>query len=45
MTKLVSLRRESGDSPDGSDDLAALYATFTEGLDEYDPAAARELLG
>ena len=45
MTKLVHLHRLSGNSPDGSDQLAALYATFTEGFDEHDLVVARELLG
>jgi len=45
MTRLVGLRREMGRSPDGSDELASLYATFTEGLDEHDLVVAREVLG
>lgn len=44
LTRLVGLRRERGESPDGSDGLANLYTTFTEGLDEYDVVAAREML-
>jgi hypothetical protein len=44
-TRLVGLRRELGHSPDGSDDLAALCATFPEGLNEHDLVAARETLG
>jgi tetratricopeptide (TPR) repeat protein len=44
LTRLVDLRREMGRSPDGSDELANLYSTFTEGLEERDLAAARELL-
>ena len=44
-TRLVGLRRELGRSPDGSEELAALYATFTEGLDEHDLVMAREVLG
>jgi predicted ATPase/class 3 adenylate cyclase len=44
LTRLVGLRRERGKSPDGSDGLANLYTTFTEGLDEYDVVAAREML-
>jgi tetratricopeptide (TPR) repeat protein len=42
---LVSLRREMGHSPDGSDQLAALYATFTEGFDEHHLVTAKEMLG
>ena len=44
LTRLVALRREIGELPDSSDELANLYTTFTEGLDEYDLMAARELL-
>lgn len=44
LTRLVGLRREMGRSPDGSDELASLYATFTEGLDERDLIMAREML-
>jgi predicted ATPase/class 3 adenylate cyclase len=44
LTRLVDLRREMGKSPDGSDELASLYSTFTEGLEERDLVAARELL-
>jgi hypothetical protein len=44
-TRLVGLRRELGRSPDGSEELAALYATFTEGLDEHDLVMATEVLG
>ena len=40
LTRLVGLRRETGTTPDGSNELANLYATFTEGLDEYDLVAA-----
>jgi predicted ATPase len=45
LTRLVGLRREMGRSPDGSDDLASLYATFTEGFDEHDLLMARKVLG
>jgi hypothetical protein len=45
LSRLVGLRRELGESPDGSDELAALYATFTEGFDESDLVAARDTLG
>ena len=36
LARLVALRREMGRSPDRSDELASLYATFTEGFDEPD---------
>lgn len=45
LTRLVGLRRQTGRSPDGSERLAEVYATFTEGLDEIQLVAARELLG
>jgi predicted ATPase/class 3 adenylate cyclase len=45
LTRLVNLRREMGSTPDGSDELAALYETFTEGFDEHALVAAREMLG
>lgn len=45
LTRLVRLRRELGRSPDGSDELAALYATFTEGFEEHDLVMARQVLG
>ncbi|MGH8873481.1 MAG: adenylate/guanylate cyclase domain-containing protein [Acidimicrobiia bacterium] len=44
LTRLVGLRREMGCTPDGSDELASLYATFTEGLDEHSLVMAREVL-
>ena len=44
LTRLVELRRETGQTPDGTDELATLYATFTEGLEEHDLVAAREAL-
>ncbi|HSL26089.1 MAG TPA: hypothetical protein VLA54_07370, partial [Acidimicrobiia bacterium] len=43
-TRLVGLRRAMGHSPDGSEELAALHGTFTEGFDEADLVRARELL-
>jgi hypothetical protein len=43
-TRLVRLRRAAGRSPDARDELAAAYATFTEGFEEADLVAARELL-
>ncbi len=45
LTRLVGLRREVGQSPDGAEELAALYATFTEGFDEHDLVMARQVLG
>ena len=36
LTRLVGLHRETGKSPDGSEELESLYATFTEGLEEQD---------
>ncbi len=45
LTRLVGVRREMGRSPDGSEELESLYATFTEGLEEHDLMAAREMLG
>jgi hypothetical protein len=44
-TRLVGLRRTMGRTPDGSDELAELYASFTEGLDEHDLVMAKRLLG
>ena len=44
LTRLVSLRREMGRTPDGSEELQALYSTFTEGLDEHDLVMARQAL-
>jgi tetratricopeptide (TPR) repeat protein len=44
-TGLVSLRRKMGRVADGSDELAALYATFNDGFDEFDLVRAKELLG
>jgi hypothetical protein len=45
LTRLVELRREMGRSPDRSEELAALYATFTEGFGERDLIAAKQVLG
>jgi predicted ATPase/class 3 adenylate cyclase len=45
LTRLVGLRREMGHSPDGSDELASLYDSFTEGFDEHDLIMARQVLG
>jgi predicted ATPase/class 3 adenylate cyclase len=44
LNRLVSLRRELGQTPDGSEDLAVVHATFTEGFDEPALVLARELL-
>ena len=44
LTRLVGLRRELGRLPDGSAELAELYASFTEGLDEHDLIMARHVL-
>jgi tetratricopeptide (TPR) repeat protein len=45
LTKLVDLRRARGVEPDGSDDLRAVYETFTEGFEEHDLVRARVVLG
>jgi predicted ATPase/class 3 adenylate cyclase len=45
LTRLVGLRRETGHIPDGSEQLATLYATFTEGFDENPLIMARQMLG
>jgi tetratricopeptide (TPR) repeat protein len=44
LTRLVRLQRQQAVSPDRSDELAALYGRFTEGLGEQDLVAARQLL-
>jgi tetratricopeptide (TPR) repeat protein len=44
LNRLVALQRELGQTPDGSEDLSVVYATFTEGLDEHDLVLARELI-
>jgi predicted ATPase/class 3 adenylate cyclase len=44
LTRLVGLHRQTGRFPDRTGELAAVYATFTEGLDENPLVAARELL-
>jgi predicted ATPase/class 3 adenylate cyclase len=44
LTRLVGLHRQTGRFADRTGELAAVYATFTEGLDEYPLVAARELL-
>jgi hypothetical protein len=45
QTGLVSLRRKMGRVADGREELAALYATFNDGFDEFDLVRAKELLG
>ncbi len=45
LTRLVTVRRSIERTPDGSEELAALYATFDEGFDEHDLVAARGVLG
>ncbi len=42
-TRLVTLRQMTG-GEDGMDELASLYSTFDEGLDEFDLVRAKELL-
>jgi predicted ATPase/class 3 adenylate cyclase len=44
-TRLVTLRRQLGEEPDGSAELAAIYDGFTEGFDEHDLVMARQVLG
>jgi tetratricopeptide (TPR) repeat protein len=44
LNRLVELRRGLGKTPDGSEDLAAAYGRFTEGLGEHDLVIARDLL-
>jgi hypothetical protein len=43
--RLVDLRRETGQVPDGSEELASLYAGFTEGHEEHELVVARQTLG
>jgi len=45
LSRLVVLRRQLDHSPDGSEELAAVYSEFTEGFEEHDLVVARELLG
>lgn len=45
LTRLVTLNREAGTKPDGSEELATVFDRFTEGRDEADVAAARDVLG
>ena len=44
LTRSVALRRKTGVAPDGSDELAELYGSFTEGFEEHDLLAAKQLL-
>jgi tetratricopeptide (TPR) repeat protein len=44
LNRLVKLRRELGQTPDGSEDLSVVYATFTEGFDEGELVLSRELI-
>jgi hypothetical protein len=43
-TGLVTLRRQFGRTPDGRDELAAVYRSFTDGYEERALVAARQLL-
>jgi len=45
MTRLVTLRRQMGKHPDGTDELAAIYASFGDGFEEVQLVAARQVLG
>lgn len=45
LNRLVDLHRSAGHSPDGTDELAALYAWFDDDPDEHDLRVAAELLG
>jgi hypothetical protein len=45
LTRLVGLRRDLGLTSDGSDELALLYHSFTEGFAEQPLIMARETLG
>ncbi len=44
LTRLVTLRRESGIAPDGTEDLGVAYGRFHEGFDEHDLVEAKALL-
>ncbi|RPI25856.1 MAG: hypothetical protein EHM57_00965 [Actinobacteria bacterium] len=44
VTRLVAVLRAQGRSPDGSDELSAIYDSFTEGFEEPELVAARALL-
>lgn len=45
LTRIVGLLRGQGRTPDGAQELLALYETFTEGFDEPELVAARAILG
>jgi tetratricopeptide (TPR) repeat protein len=45
LTRLVTLRRDAGQKPDGSDELATVYTHFSQGFDEHDLVMARQVLG
>jgi len=45
LTRIVGRLRAQGRSPDGTDELQALYETFSEGFDEHELVAARAILG
>jgi hypothetical protein len=44
LIRIVSLLRAQGRTPDGFEELRALYETFTEGFDEPELVAARAIL-
>jgi tetratricopeptide (TPR) repeat protein len=44
-TGLVTLRRQIGRTPDGSEELAVVYRSFAEAEDEHDVITARKVLG
>jgi hypothetical protein len=44
LTGLVRLRRQRGQVPDGSDDLARVYEKFTEGFEELPLLEAKAVL-
>jgi len=45
MTRIVALRRQLGEVPDGADELRQIYDRFTEGFGEHDLVSARAVLG
>jgi hypothetical protein len=45
LTRIVGLRRQLGEVPDGADELRQVYDRFSEGFDEHDLASARSVLG
>jgi hypothetical protein len=44
MNRLVATQRAFGETPDSTDELRAVYESFTEGLDELPMVTAHELL-